>query len=119
MSYDNYTPRRANKARWLESAPDYVLDVFDNPKQCDRYTVLFTGKLLERFPVDSKAYKDTSVPLLDMSESPTHPQGVSLWTSYDAHTIAMYRYKNSKRRIRWLDLPENIRAHVISRATAD
>ena len=41
----NYTPRRAGK-QWRKDAPDYILDCFDDQGAGERYTVLFTGKLL-------------------------------------------------------------------------
>lgn len=112
-----YTPRRANLKRWLEGAPDYVLDVFDNKgKTADRYDVLFTGPdfLLRD---GSTEYKDTYVPYLSMSDAPSHPQGVSMWGEMTAYDAARYRFRVGHRRIRWLDLPEHIRKHVVARAT--
>lgn len=102
----DYRPRRANK-RWLEDAPEYVLDVFDNRgKTADRYMVLFGGSLLE-----PALLKHRKVFCLDMSEQPSHPQGVSMWGECPAS------FRPHHQRIRWLDLPENIRKHVIARAT--
>jgi hypothetical protein len=112
-----YTPRRANLKRWLEGAPDCILDVFDNKgKTADRYTVMFTGP---DFLVRSggTAYKDTWVPHLDMSDAPSHPQGVSMWGEMPAYDTARLRYVWGKQRIRWLDLPEHIRKHVVARVT--
>ena len=41
-----YRPRRATK-RWLEGAPEYVLDCFDNRgKTVDRYTVCSAASLM-------------------------------------------------------------------------
>jgi hypothetical protein len=106
-----YTPRRAGK-RWLENAPEYVLDVLDNKGEtADRYTVIFGGSLLSEY--DGVVY----VQVLDMSDAPTHPQGVSMWSEYPARHIAPFRYREGHRRIRWNDLPENIRQHVIARVT--
>lgn len=127
MAYGKYTPRRASK-RWLEGAPAYVLDVLDNKGQtADRYTVLFTFPYA--YALDAKgnflgegvrgAYAHTHIPLLGMSGAPTHPQGVSMWSEIKAHEAAAYRYRCKHHRIRWLDLPENIRAHVIARVTED
>lgn len=114
----SYTPRRASKTRWLQDAPEYVLDVFDNKgKTADRYTVMFCGTLLGRFPADSTEMKDTFISYLAMSDAPTHPQGFSQWGEMDAWHAARYRYTAGKQRIKWNDLPENIRKHVISRAT--
>ena len=100
-----YRPRRAG-ARWLEEAPEYVLDVFDLPKYGDRYLVLFGGSLLEDILLTQR-----QVYCLSMSSSPTHPLGISLWGECDA------AWRPSHYRIRWLDLPENIQKHVIARAT--
>lgn len=104
-----YTPRRAGK-RWREDAPDYILDCFDNRgKTCDRYTVLFTGHLL--LHDGSEIY----VQGLGMSDNPTHPQGFSQWFEIPAYQAAQYRYSNGHDRVRWLDLPEHIRQHVVDR----
>jgi hypothetical protein len=88
------------------------LDVFDNGGETvDRYTVLLGGSLLIR-PDTGTPY----VPYLGMSDAPTHPQGFSQWGELRAHEAAAYRYREGKRRIRWLDLPEHIREHVKARA---
>ncbi len=124
MAQRKYTPRRAAK-RWLEEAPDYILDCFDHPKYGDRYTVFFGGSLLYHTLPDgsskdgSDQLGNTYVQYLGMSGAPTHPQGISLWNEMSAHDAASYRYASARRRVRWLDLPENIRQHVIARATAD
>lgn len=103
-----YRPRRATK-RWLEGAPEYILDVFDWGPECvDRYWVLFGGSLLEPALLDLR-----KVFALSMSAQPDHPMGVSMWGETPA------RYRPAHRRIRWLDLPENIRAHVVRRATKE
>ena len=115
----SYRPRRAGK-RWQESAPEYILDVFDNRgKTCDRYTVLFGGSLLyhdapEGWPA---TLANTYVPYLGMSDAPTHPQGFSQWGELKAYDAAALRYRDGHHRIRWLDLPEHIRSHVVARAT--
>lgn len=101
----NWKPRRAGR-RWLENAPEYVLDCFDNKgKTADRYTVLFGGSLLE----DSllRARKNF---YLGMSDAPTSTQGVSMWGECDA------AWRPSHERVRWVDLPAHIRKHVIARA---
>jgi hypothetical protein len=102
----SYKPRRATK-RWQEAAPEFVLDCFDNKgKTADRYTVLFGGSLLEPLLL-----KERKVHFLAMSDAPTHPQGVSMWGEIDAFRRLPHE------RVRWLDLPEHIRAHVVDRAT--
>jgi hypothetical protein len=111
-----YTPRRAGK-RWQEGAPEYILDVFDNKgKTFDRYTVLFCGSLLGWMPLEQRTYANTYIQYLDMSDNPTHPQGFSQWGEMTAPQAAAYRYRDGHQRIRWLDLPEHIRKHVIARA---
>lgn len=101
-----YRPRRATK-RWQEGAPEYVLDCFDNKgKTTDRYTVLFGGSLW--YPELGR-----NVMYLGMSDNPTHPQGFSQWGEISAN------WRPSHQRVRWLDLPEHIRNHVINRATKE
>lgn len=108
MNHRPYKPRRASK-RWLEEAPEYILDVFDNKgKTADRYTVLFGGSML-----DPWLLKDREVHYLGLSSNPTSPLGVSMFGECDA------AWRPSHWRIRWLDLPEHIRNHVIRRATYD
>ena len=51
------------------------------------------------------------VQFLGMSGAPTHPQGFSQWGELNA-----FDRSGCGKHIRWLDLPENIRAHVIMRA---
>jgi hypothetical protein len=51
-----------------------------------------------------------------MSENPSHPQGVSMWSEYPAYQMAIWRTNKRRNRIRWLNLPEYIRKHVIARA---
>ena len=103
-----YRPRRATK-RWLEGAPEYVLDCFDNRGQTiDRYTVLFGGTLLVPALLEKR-----EVFYLGMSDAPTWPQGFSMWGECPAS------YRPSHERVRWLDLPEHIRQHVIARAEED
>ena len=107
----DYKPRRAGK-RWLEGAPEYVLDCFDNRgKTCDRYTVMFGGSMY--------VLRYGRIAHLDMSGAPTHPQGVSLWGDSTLADAAAFRYREGHYRVRWLDLPENVRAHVVARATED
>jgi hypothetical protein len=101
----NYQPKRMSK-RWSEGAPEFVLACYDNGgKTCDRYTVLFGGSLWE--PTMGRF-----VSFLGMSGAPTHPQGFSQWGEIDASCRRGCGHK-----VRWLDLPENIRQHVIARAT--
>jgi len=105
-----YQPKRS-RARWRECAPSYICDVFDDGGNGDRYTVAFTG--LE-FSTDAAR---PAVHYLGMSGAPTHPQGISMWGALEPRDFARYRARNSRHRIRWLDLPENIRAHVVARVS--
>ena len=107
-----YTPRRAGR-RWLEGAPDYILDCFDDKGSGERYTVLFCGDFL----ITDGTFAQTFIQGLGMSGAPSHPQGVSMWFELKACEASAYRYRNHHRRVKWLDLPENIRKHVIARAT--
>jgi hypothetical protein len=102
-------PRRAG-TRWLQGAPAYVLDCFDDKGEGDRYTVFFGGE----FFVCNDGF--WHVQYLGMSDAPAHPQGVSMWGEMNQNQAAGYRYRHGKHRVRWLDLPENIRAHVTARA---
>lgn len=92
-----YTPRRAN-ARWREGAPDYILDCFDHPAFADRYTVFFT--LVEN--THGKQW--------------LHYLGIGYDASaggdMETHNVSTYRYANSKKRIRWLDIPEDLRTRI-------
>jgi hypothetical protein len=102
----SYRPRRASK-RWLEGAPDYVLSCHDNKgKTIDRYTVCFGGSLWS-------PELGRNVFCLDMSPSPSHPQGVSMISEVPSHA------RETMRKVRWLDLPEHIREHVIMRAETE
>lgn len=117
MRQTTYTPRRASKTRWLEGAPEYILDVYDNKGEtADRYTVLFTGSLLIR-NVSARGIEKVHVLRLDMSDAPSHRQGVSMWSELVGREAANYRHAAQRQRIRWLDLPEAIRSYVLAHAT--
>ena len=104
-----HKPRRA-RSRWLEGAPEYVIDVFDNKGEtADRYTVFFGGSLAT----------DDVVQYLGLSDDTHSPHGVSMWGTIAPHQFAAYRRAFGKDRIRWWDLPDHIRAHVINRATEE
>ena len=102
-----YQPKRS-RAKFSEGAPAYVLACYDNDgKTCDRYTVLFGAP----YWTPDMGRK---VQFLGMSGAPTHPQGFSQWGELNA-----FDRSGCGKHVRWLDLPENIRAHVIARATSD
>lgn len=114
MTARTYSPRRAS-ARWLEGAPPYVLDVWDNGGRTqDRFTVYLFG---DGWGVRGNGPADTAIEFLAMDETPTLPLGFSQFGEVTAADRAAYAYARpgGDRRIRWLDLPENIRAHVRAR----
>lgn len=103
----SYRPRRASQ-RWVEGAPEYVLSCHDSGgKTADRFTVYFGGTMYEEV-------MGRNVHYLAMSINPTFPLGFSQW----GEASAACREASGKK-IRWMDLPENIRNHVIHRATAE
>lgn len=102
-----HQPRRAG-AQWREGAPAFILDCFDNKgKTADRYTVMMRADDCD----DGRWF----VPYLGLSNAPTDPQGFSQWGELSQGDAAGYRYASGRDRVRWLDLPEHIRAHVIAR----
>ena len=111
MSASQYTPRRASLKRWLEGAPDYILDVMDSKCDGERYTVMFTGALLS----SDGTYSGTFIPYLSLSAS----LYVARRGKMSASGCAAYRYRAKHQRIRWLDLPENARALIVSHAEQD
>ena len=101
-------PRRAEAARWLTDAPPYVLDCFDlGPQELDRFDVLLTA-----FYQPSRG--DWFVPYLSLND-----WGASYWGELDAAEAARYRRANGRRRVRWLALPERVRAAVVARYAAE
>ncbi len=108
-----YTPRRASLTRWLESAPPHILDCFDDGEDCpyaDRFTIIFTGdRIMTRHNEEPATFANTIVPYLACSERPSHPQRVGIHGEFSANACAAYRYRNGKRRCKWLDLPEAVR----------
>ena len=116
-----YAPKRAGM-RWREGAPDYILDCFYHRGLGDCYTVLLGREFVFHTKKDGGCAEgpdtlaNTYIPYLGMSGAPTHPQGISQWGEFKARDAAAYRYRSGHRRVRWLDLPENIRQHVINRA---
>lgn len=101
-----YAPRRQSK-RWLDKdCPQGVLAIYDNPKYCDRYTVIYAA------PVCGTTYADMSLGYRGMSAHPTHPQGIGLYGEFTAHQAAQFRYANRHRACRWSDLPPDVQAVV-------
>lgn len=103
-----YKPRRATK-RWLEGAPEYILDCFKDVFKGGNYWVLFGGTLLDPFLL-----KDKRVHMLELNDMPTHPcLGVSRCDT------AKVLYRPAHLRVRWLDLPENVREHIIMKVNCE
>ena len=95
-----YSPRRASK-RWLEGAPAFVLDCFDHPQYADRWTVLYCGP-------DNEIRDDRGNVTHIFGMSHGYDCGGSIeFKRWDA---VNYRYRNKHRRIRWLDIPADMRA---------
>lgn len=103
-----------DRKRWLEGAPEYVTACRDNGgKTADRYTVYIGGSMALTAKDSKDQHRfDRVEQYLGMSENPTHPQGFSQWGE-----ATCGNRRNAGKTLRWLDLPENIRQHVISRAT--
>lgn len=111
MAHARSKPRRAG-ARWREGAPAYVLDCFDHGPEsgADRYTVFLEP--------ETHGYLGWWVSYLGLSDNPAHPGGVSQWGEFTLSGARDFRRREGKRRIRWLDLPENVRAHIAHRMEA-
>ena len=90
-------PRRARK-QWREGAPDYVVDCFDDPKYADRYTV-FVLPAEQGAVLFFGAFND----------------GGTYCGEMKLHEAAAYRYRTGHQRIKWLDLPNKVRASVTYR----
>jgi hypothetical protein len=91
----------------MEGAPEFILSCHDNGgKTADRYTVYFGGSMYSE-------QLGRNVQYLGMSAYPTHPQGISQW----GEAPAAFREASGKK-VRWQDLPETIRQHVVARATS-
>lgn len=95
----SYRPRKASK-RWLEGAPDYVFDCFDHKKGLERYTILLGG------PEFWNEAMGRHVSYLGTCAT---GKAVSMFGECEAS------YRPAHHRVRWLDLPEELRRHVIAR----
>lgn len=114
MDFKRFRPKRS-AARWLQDAPADVIACYDNGgKTADRYTVLFGGKFWTPGFAEhwwKVCREPRMLQHLGMSAYPSDPQGVSMWGE-DA-----MRGPHLGRKVRWLDLPENIRKHTVARMT--
>lgn len=105
-----YKVRRA-RARWLEGAPEFIADVFGagpNDPAADRFTIFF---------VDGEPRDLWSGPWVQYLGCSEGGRAVSMFGELEAHKFADYRSKNGRKRIRWSDLSEATRAHVVARYT--
>lgn len=93
-----YQPRRSSQ-RWLEGAPKEVLAIYDRPQFADRYTILFGGWMWSP----------------DMGRTVVYlSAGRDVGGSGDCS--ASFR---QGKKIRWCDLPDNIKKQVIEFATPE
>ena len=113
--YARFKPKRSAK-RWLVGAPEYVVACYDNGgKTADRYTLLFGGSLWTPSYVKGNAECGIDPRLiqgLQMSESPSSPQGVSIWGD-------CLRGPHLGKKIPWSALPAHIQEHTKMRAESD
>lgn len=110
MTGRTYKPRRAGK-RWLEGAPPYIFDCFDTGPNgpADRFTVFFTDPERDpRWPVDSAG--GWCLSYLGCS---TGGRAVSMFGEINCSDAANYRCGH--RRVRWLDIDPQTRAHIVAR----
>lgn len=116
----NYSPRRASK-RWLNGAPDYILDCFYHPQFADCYTVFFGKRFAFHRARDGSTaegcgdYANTYLTGIGTSET----GGVSGGFEMEAYEVANYRYRNKHRRIRWQDMPKVTRRLVMNYAESE
>ena len=95
--------------------------VYDNGgKSVDRYLVLFED--MESVRADGITLVDRPVPYgprqaLALSDNPSYPQGVSLWGYESPPNTWGVAGQMRWQRIPFDSLPENVREHVIARAT--
>lgn len=92
-----------------------MVAVYDHHKSWDRFTVIFGGELVIYRQGEARTYANAHIQCLGLSGQPSHPQGFSQWGELSAHECAMFRYRSSYYKIRWLDLPENVRKHIEAR----
>ena len=106
-----YTPRRAS-ARWLFGAPAHVLDIFSH-KKVGHWEVLYTGSLLISRDTP-RTFASTYIQGREMSERPSHPQGVGISFELSAYAAARYRHRNARRRVTWDSLPPAVKDCIVS-----
>lgn len=94
-----YRPRRA-RSHWLVGAPPYVFDCFDHKKGTERFTILLGGpEFWEEKMGRCMHYLGTC----------------STGIAYSLFGECSSNFRPAHHRVRWLDLPEALRKHIISR----
>lgn len=101
----DWQPKRS-RAAWREGAPAWVADVFDDPREDDRYTVFLTGD-------GWIGQLDPRVPFIGCDAHGRCHLGDIM-----PREFARYRCRNGKRRVKWGALPADIRAAIIAYANA-
>ena len=109
MKSNHYTPRRAGK-RWLAGAPEHVLDLFFS-KKTGTWDAPYVGPWLA--PSEGRTFANAFIGGREMSENPSHPQGIGMSFELKAHEAAAYRYRSGHRRVTWESLPEAVKRCVI------
>lgn len=94
-----YTPRRMPK-RFLDGAPEGLLDLFDDPGFADRYTAIYRE-------VHEHPRGDYLIGR-GMSANPFGPQGFGVSFEMAALDLGPYRDRVRRKRIAWADLPEQV-----------
>lgn len=90
------------EAKGMEKVDGVDVTVYDNGgKTADQYSVVFHGP---EFDEVEPGYKQ----MLNMSDNPTHPQGVSMWGSGEEG-------EHLGKRIKFSDLPPKVQQHVKDR----
>lgn len=95
-------PLRAPK-EWQECAPQFVIDCFDNEQASGERFKVYLGGTIHEPSLGRGAW------YLGLSETPDSVDGTSIWDDCDATIRPVHQ------RVRWLDLPEAVRHHVIAR----
>lgn len=107
-----YVPRRAGK-RWLEGAPEHVLDCFYF-KSSDHFDIFFAGSLLGTIQGEPQDFAHVYIMGMEVN-----PDGAYCSFELNAYQAAQYRYAHGKRRVKWNDLPGAVRQSVANWAKND
>lgn len=93
--------------KWLDGdCLDSILAIYDEPKCVDRYTIIY------REIHDS--HKGMYLVCFCCSERPCHPQGIGQHGEVSLSDLGFFRSQTAKKKIRWTDLPEDVRSCLIS-----